>query len=668
MYRIIIFILLLGYTSQAQVIDRVIASPSYSGKGIVIKWIPDEINYVKGYNIYRSIAGNASWQKLNDEPINKIPPLPDAYRSLPEELLKSYAIGYEKPRTYFRENDAMRAFIYLDILRSQELGELLGLVWIDESASPGQSYQYKVEGLIESGVESIGVSNNVTTGNYDYLPEPQNISIDRKRDGVYFKWDIDESRSVATYIRKSTNGGRFENLFEIPVYVAKKTNDSGEKVYPEVYFVDRDIKKGEDYRYRLAAVDFFGQTGEFSPIIDMAERDLDPPPAPTNIQLSLDEPNFRGSISWDYSSTPDDFKGYIILSRNSIESEPNLLHPDTLSAGINSVELNFPGTGNYIISVAAVDQANNISESEYQGAEINDFVPPASPSELSLDLEEGNISFGWKAPEDKDVLGYYLYRYLGNKDKPDREDFVVLNNEPIIELQYSELLDEVLTGNIYYSVSAVDSAFNRSELAAPATILLPDKNAPSDPVIKGITLKDNAVQLNWYPNVDSDLQNFILYRAEDDKSEIIATLNPLDTTYIDNSVKAGRRYEYYMVAVDISGNQSLESGRTSILIPENDLDILKNIKPRNIQLRYMKNKNHAAVWWDQNFTSENLGVVIYKGESEDNLKPVSGLLKEAEFRDEKVTPGNTYYYQLRTYASNGAKDYSIIKTLKIKAE
>ena len=69
--------------------------------------------------------------------------------------------------------------------------------------------------------------------------------------------------------------------------------------------------------------------------------------------------------------------------------------------------------------------------------------------------------------------------------------------------------------------------------------------------------------------------------------------------------------------------------------------------------------------WKQVFNEHIVGVVVYGGEKEDKLSPMSSTSKKIGFQDKRVEEGKTYYYQLRTYATNGAKHQSEIVEVKV---
>lgn len=637
---------------------------------IVVKWVADQILFNGGFNVYRRSSRADDWQKLNTTTImssNEVSP--SSLDNESAQVGQMYQMINDLPYNDLQESGIVRGFITLNLLRTQGLAEALGSVWYDESAERGASYFYKVEGLHDNEIIPIGLSGMITAGQpYEPLSAPEGIEVALQDEVVKLRWDADEAKSVSMYVEVATNGGSYTAMDELGVYVMKSTSESGEEVYPET-FVEVPIAEESTVSLRFSAVDLFGQKGELSDVYTVERKDETAPPAPEQLQLVLDAPNQRGTLNWQYTAPPDDFKGFVVLQRSSLDESPRLLRPDTLLNFTMPVQVTFPGTGNYILTVAAVDNAGNIAESEPIGAEINDFMPPAVPTDLRVTEQDMVISLSWSESTARDILGYYVYRYLGEKTTPERSDYVVLNNDPLRTTTFSDTLSKVLQGNIYYTVASLDSAYNRSEIAPAVAYMLPDDTPPSVPVLRSVDASVEGVSLRWYPNVDSDLAAFDLYRIDqNDTLMMIGSALPSDTIFFDRVDQDGSLRTYTLIARDQSGNVSPKSNVLTIQRSTGAKTVSSSIKPNNIVVKYMKAKREATVWWEQQFTEDNLGVVVYRGLSEDGLRPVSGLLKEPQFRDSKVTSGTTYYYQLRTYASNGAKDYSPIQELKIKAE
>ncbi len=88
---------------------------------------------------------------------------------------------------------------------------------------------------------------------------------------------------------------------------------------------------------------------------------------------------------------------------------------------------------------------------------------------------------------------------------------------------------------------------------------------------------DEYVRIEWYPNAESDLEGYTVWRRENNRNiEAIADILAGTTHYTDRDVRNGRTYYYFVSAYDANGNVSDRS-------PENAWDTPRP-EGRNITL------------------------------------------------------------------------------------
>lgn len=655
---------------SAQLANKVLVSPDYRGSGsnaIVVKWVPEMVMYSGGFNVYRQALPNDEWAKLNTAPILPTSAIPTGQEGLAEEYKESYNIVKAAPEADLHKATLIRAFITLDILRSRELGELLGLVWYDETAVPGQQYRYKVEAITGKGTVSLGESVAVASGKFAPLAAPKDIVVARSGERVTLRWAIDESVSVATWVEKSTGNGPYVPMAAVPYYISKNTNTKGEAQYADVFIADTEIERGQTYRYRLAAVDFFGQKGEYSQVHYAGMKGATMPSAPINVEASVNDATKEIALNWTHQS-PTSLRGFVVLYRGDMTDEPQLFVADTLSSSSTSHTFKASADGSYLVTVSAVDVWGNVAESAPVLAQIDDVTPPAIPNGLQATLQEGIITITWNAPPDTDVLGYQVYRTSSKDASPNLATFIPMGNDLVTATSYKDAVGSSLSGKVFYSVAAIDKSYNRSERSAPVGMVMPDSEAPSVPFIKAITATEKTLLVQFMPNVDDDLAFFILNRTDSEGKGIEIQLTANTTQYEDKEVKSGLTYTYSMRAQDMAGNVSSSSTEVEAIAPGVDESVLTSIKPTAISVKLSKSVGKVQLTWTQKFPTENLGVVIFRGNDKENLMPISGLQRAAGYLDETALPGNTYYYQVRTYTANGLQHQSEINEIIIKAK
>ena len=94
--------------------------------------------------------------------------------------------------------------------------------------------------------------------------------------------------------------------------------------------------------------------------------------------------------------------------------------------------------------------------------------------------------------------------------------------------------------------------------------MLADTFAPAAPRSLAAIAGSGSINLIWDANTEADIAGYLVLRAEAPSDTLQpVTKEPVATaTYRDETVRAGVRYAYAVVAVDRAGNRSPESNRT----------------------------------------------------------------------------------------------------------
>jgi hypothetical protein len=120
----------------------------------------------------------------------------------------------------------------------------------------------------------------------------------------------------------------------------------------------------------------------------------------------------------------------------------------------------------------------------------------------------------------------------------------------------------------------------RSFASAPVAVVMRNTFPPHAPagleaVPGGGTAADRSIDLSWTPSADADLAGYIVYRQEiDSKGAAAGTATRLNPTpvvgpaYRDQNVTAGRRYAYFVTAVNAAGNESAPSNTVQEILRE----------------------------------------------------------------------------------------------------
>jgi fibronectin type 3 domain-containing protein len=319
--------------------------------------------------------------------------------------------------------------------------------------------------------------------------------------------------------------------------------------------------------------------------------------------------------------------------------------------------------GPYYYYVATVDQAGNEGKSRPTFAEVHDIVPPAKPTGLIAKSDTGRVYLTWQKNKETDVVGYMIYR---TSNKNDKNNFVLLNANPVKEISYTDKLPMNARNKFLYKILAIDSSYNKSEYSEIVSIQMPDIIPPVKPLIKNIYNVENNIVIEWIPNKDADLKGYNIYRSPNSKdySKLNLQVIPVSVeSYKDGTASSGSTYYYYLTAIDSTGNESQPSG---IQKGFNNFVSLKS-KPDEIKFKYKEDKNELQITWKQEQSDDLLGCVIYRKEKEsEELLPLTGKVKGNEYTDKDIKKGKTYYYEIRAYDKMGNIVKSEIKKVTIK--
>lgn len=89
-------------------------------------------------------------------------------------------------------------------------------------------------------------------------------------------------------------------------------------------------------------------------------------------------------------------------------------------------------------------------------------------------------------------------------------------------------------------------------------VVVIDDTAPAQPRGVHSITGDRQVSVEWYPNQETDLKGYIIYRSYLESKDYtkIATVGAQVSSYVDNDVENGVTYYYAISAVDYDGNES----------------------------------------------------------------------------------------------------------------
>jgi predicted phage tail protein len=203
-----------------------------------------------------------------------------------------------------------------------------------------------------------------------------------------------------------------------------------------------------------------------------------------------------------------------------------------------------------------------------------------APTMISTGNEVGEeaITISWQPPAANidsstpvNLLGYNVYRIADNENEVSQ----ALNDAPISGTQYQDR--KFKFGATYrYVVRAVSLGTEGGQVESlnsnSISISPQDTFAPSAPASITVAAAPGRLSIFFPANPEADIAGYNIYRSTDpdlpkDKWNKLNAGLLTRTTFQDEKVESGRRYYYYLTAVDQAGNVSPLSEVVSEVVP-----------------------------------------------------------------------------------------------------
>ncbi len=191
--------------------------------------------------------------------------------------------------------------------------------------------------------------------------------------------------------------------------------------------------------------------------------------------------------------------------------------------------------------------------------------PPPAPVLKSVEPSADGIEIAWRADDDP-AVGFRVYR----RDADSRT-----YGEPIGQLAASTRSHRDTTARFgaryVYTVTAVSrgAPLTESALAAEREVDYQDRYPPPPPEGLVVLAESGRVRLLWEPSEADDVAGYRVYRRATDEADYWRLVDEprVELDYVDSEVAAGRRYSYYITAVDLQGNESEASESGEAVVP-----------------------------------------------------------------------------------------------------
>jgi Fibronectin type III domain len=204
----------------------------------------------------------------------------------------------------------------------------------------------------------------------------------------------------------------------------------------------------------------------------------------------------------------------------------------------------------------------------------------AKPSTLTkADVSEDSITLSWQPPTTNidgstpvNLLGYNVYRMDESQTEVGPTP---LNSAPVSGTQYADKNFQ-FGQNYRYVVRSVSLGTEGAQVESLNSNTVPvsprDIYPPSAPKLPTPLAAPGRISFFFPSNPEPDVIGYNIYRSTDETlpKDRWTKLNPTPltrTTFHDENVESGKRYYYYLTAIDKAGNVSPPSEVVSEVVP-----------------------------------------------------------------------------------------------------
>jgi hypothetical protein len=320
------------------------------------------------------------------------------------------------------------------------------------------------------------------------------------------------------------------------------------------------------------------------------------------------------ALSWNASGGATSYNVY----RNGVKLFTGIT---TLSQTVTGLTNNT----NYIWAVSASSQYGESAKSSTITTNY-DSIPPTKVANLEGTASATSVSLSWDENDALDgVVGYNVYKN-GTK----------VNGAPITTNSYN-VTGLTIGLNYTFIVRAVDGTSNESEASDPLSITTKDSTPPAQPVNLSAQTGDRTVNLSWDPNTEPDINGYKIYNG----AAYLITVPKNQYMFGLNELTNGGSYTFKVVAVDITGNESVPATITAI---PND----RTPPGKPVNLTAAVGNSGVSLFWSANPEPDLKGYYIYRNGTrlslpvtKDIYRQISGLTNGTEYSFEVSAVDNS---------------------------
>lgn len=463
--------------------------------------------------------------------------------------------------------------------------------------------------------------------------------------------DSDQS-SIIDVVNRATAQ---ESRFGFALFSADQSIKVAE--YSGLYFVDKKVKKGEKYLYKVFPAHLPENMNVDTAFYFTGPDEYVTLPTPVNVEA--EEGNKMVTISWNRKYQEEFYNSYWVEKSTDngktykrVNDKPLV---NTTPEGYDESDFAFlidtlvNNQKKYLYRVIGISIFGELSPPskpvEVKGKNIISSVPVVS---LSKTEDGTGVVINWEFSNAKNekIEGFRIFR----SDKFAKGYQLLADSIPVIQTSFVDN-KALLTG--YYRMQAFNSD-GAGPYSIPKMEQLVDSIPPASPIeLKAVADTTGKVVLRWTENKESDIFGYRVFRANSRHEEFsqITQKAVSQTTFNDNiSLKTlSKKVFYKIIAVDHRQNESdfseiLELERPDIVPPSPP--VIKNAKTET---------NGIKIKWIKSSSSDVEQQVLYrniKGKREWSIVKTFDS-NATEYKDTILLNKQTYKYVLLAVDKSG---------------
>ena len=355
-------------------------------------------------------------------------------------------------------------------------------------------------------------------------------------------------RSISI-LRSENYDSKFEKIADVP---------SADTVY-----IDRQVEPVKTYYYQLVINTMNKKTCPSARVAGMMKPADMPAPA-----VGLHAENVKTGILLQWKTLDKQLFGCIVYRCNGykgkmVQVSDLLKVPEDLNFNWLDSSMILNGKTVYSYSVKTISKGN--IESRFSDTvSILPSLPveaPIAPLHLRTRVIEKSIYISWDDMYHLDpyIAGYNIFSRHG------KNKWQQLNKE-LIKQNDNLYIDTTSPAGVIieYAVESVDVFSNKSPMSLPAAAVIETIKPPA-PSGLVVYKTDEGILLKWDGVLLDGLAGYKVYRTNDlNKTELIYTSKPDETSFLDKNVKKEVLWFYYITAVTKNGVESDAGSSVSI--------------------------------------------------------------------------------------------------------